>query len=165
MMLPGPGIVPRQRRGPPNPRAKQPPRVNAALWWNLPPADALLTAVLPKQQPFRQDNTRRVDLLLRVRDDDDDNYELTRLLAKKGGRGKLYETVESLLCRLDKDSVHGPGIRPWGVDYMDVLRELATARGMSVSECARRFGTVTLPDSDTGWRFHSALGFAKLNAE
>ena len=165
MMLPGPEIVPRQRRGPPNPRTKQPPRVNAALWWNLPPADALLTAVLPKQQPFRQDNTRRVDLFLRVRDDDDDNYELTRLLAKKGGRGKLYETVESLLCRLDKDSVHGPGIRPWGVDYMDALRELATARDMSVSECARRFGTVMLPDSDTGWRFHSALGFAKLNAE
>ena len=159
-----PGIIPPRRRGPPNPRTKRPPRVNAALWWSLPPADALLTAVLPKQQPFRQDNTPRVDLLLRVHDDDDNNYELTRLLPTKRGRVKLYETVEkSLLCRLQDAHVRGIGIRPWGeIDYMDALRELATGLDMSLSACSRRFGTVTLPDNNRGWRFHAALGFAKL---
>ena len=159
-----PGVVPPQRRGPPDPRTKRPPRVNAALWWSRPPADALLTAVLPKQQPFRQDSAPRVDLLLRVLDDDDDNYVLTRLLPTKRRRVKLYETVEkSLLTRLPAICVHGPGIHPWGeVDYMDALHELATARDMSLSECARKFGTVTLPDSAAGWRFHPALGFAKL---
>ena len=159
-----PEIVPLQRRGPPDPRRKRPLRVNATLWWSLPPADALLTAVLPKQQPFRQDSIPRVDLLLRVLDDDDDNYVLTRLLAAKHGRVKLYETVEkSLLTRLPPICGNDTGIHPWGeVDYMDALRKLAIERGMSLSECARRFGTVTLPESAAGWRFHPALGFAKL---
>ena len=159
------GTRPQQRRGPPDPRKRLRLRVNATLWWSLPPADALLTAVLPKQQPFRQDSTPRVDLLLRVCDDDDDNYELTRLLLPKRGRGaELYESVDkSLLDRLRDERVHGTGIHPWGeLDYMDALRELATARDMRLSECARRFGTVTLPDSPAGWRFHPALGFSKV---
>ena len=32
---------------------------------------------------------------------------------------------------------------------------------MSLEGCAKRFGTVSLPESDRGWRFHPALGFAK----
>ena len=161
MMLPG--MAAPQRRGPPDPRGRLTPRANASLWWNLPPADALLTAVLPQQQRFRRDSTPRVDLLLRVIADDDDNYELTRLLKKKAGRADLYETVDSaLLVRLPDDSIHGTGIQAWGeTDYMDALRELAAARDMSLPDCARMFGTVTLPDNDAGWRFHPALGFAK----
>ena len=161
MMLPGTAVPP--RRGPPDPRARLTPRVNAALWWNLPPADALLTSVLPRQQPFRHDSMPRVDLLLRVIADDDDDYQLTRLLAKKGGRGELYETVDrSMLDRLPDNRVLGNGIQAWGeTDYMEALRKLAAARDMNLPDCARRFGTVTLPDNDAGWRFHPALGFAK----
>ena len=69
---------------------------------------------------------------------------------------------QSLLNCLRDDSVHGTGIQAWGeTDYMDALRELAAARDMGLPECARRFGTVTLPDHEAGWRFHPALGFAK----
>ncbi len=159
------GLVAPQRRGPPDPRSRATPVVNATLWWSLPPADVLLTADLLRQQPFRQDSVPRVDLVLRVLADDDDDYELTRLLAKKGGHGELYERVEtSLLARLPNDSISGVGIHAWGgADYMETVRELAAARSMSVVECARRFGTVTLPRCDAGWRFHPALGFAKRN--
>ena len=152
-----------QRRGPPDPRARPTLRANAALWWTLPPADALLTAVLPRQQPFRHNSTPRVDLLLRVFSDDDDNYELTRLLSTRAGRGDLYEAVDkSLLDRLPDNSIHGNSVQAWGeTDYMDALRELAAARDMSLSDCARRFGTVSLPDCEAGWRFHPVLGFAR----
>jgi CRISPR-associated endonuclease/helicase Cas3 len=29
--------------------------------------------------------------------------------------------------------------------------------------CAKRFGTLSLPESTNGWRFHPALGFTKDN--
>ena len=75
----------------------------------------------------------------------------------------MFETVEqSLLDRLPDHSVQGRGIGVWGeTDYMHALRDLADALDMSVPNCSRRFGTVTLPDYDAGWRFHPALGFAK----
>ena len=151
------------RRGPPNPRATtSKPNANATLWWQLPPADALLTFALPRQQPFRLDTLKRVDLLLRVLEDDDDDYKLTQLVPQKFGQGDLYAAVEYLLVRLNDDKVKGAGIQPWGeTDYMSALGELAEARDISLPDCARRFGTVTLPESTDGWRFHPALGFAK----
>ena len=105
----------------------------------------------------------RVDLLLRVLEDDDDKFQLTRMLKMKSGRGELYEAVhQSLLVCLPGESATGTGIQAWGeTDYMQALRELAAARDMTLSECARRFGTVTLPDHEAGWRFHPALGFSK----
>ncbi len=160
MMLPG---LQGPRPGPPDPRGRTTPKVNATLWWDQPAADALLTAALQQQQPFRRDNTPRVDLFLRVRAEDDEDYELTRLLPKPGGRGDLYESVDaSLLLRLPDQCVQGTGISPWGdTDYMEALRDLAATRDIDVSGCARRFGTVTLPEHETGWRFHPALGFAR----
>ena len=161
------GMAVQARRGPPNPRASAgasgKPIANATLWWNLPAADALLTYALPRQQPFRFDATKRIDLLLRVTEDDDDEFVLTQLLAQKYGRGDLYVAVDkSMLTRLPADKVHGTGIQPWGeTDYMDALRKLAEARDMRMPDCARRFGTVTLPDHEAGWRFHPALGFAR----
>ena len=157
-----PGVAEPQGRGPRDPRAQLKPIVNATLWWNLAPADALLTFALPRQQPFRQDIIKRVDLLLRVLDDDSDDFVFTQLMEQKFGRGELYAPVEYLLERLSDDKVQGPGIQPWGdTNYMDALRTLAEARDMSLPDCARRFGTVTLPESDVGWRFHPTLGFAK----
>jgi len=41
------------------------------------------------------------------------------------------------------------------------LTELAQERGMTLEACAERYGTVTLPESMQGWRFHPALGFIK----
>lgn len=65
-----------------------PSRLNAASWWQLPPADSLLTAVLPQEQRFRFDPVKRVDLLLRPTEDSD-AYELVHLMDKPNGRERL----------------------------------------------------------------------------
>lgn len=59
-------------------------------------------------------------------------------------------------------AVEGSGIVPWGqTDYLQALTELADELDMSLSDCALRFGTVTLAENINGWRFHPALGFSK----
>ena len=138
--------------------------LNATSWWQLPPADALLTAVLPQQQRFRLDVIKRVDLLLRPTDDGDD-YELVQLMDKpKGRRGETQFVVvdTSQNHRIPDADVQGGGIEPWGqTDYLQAMIELANELDMPLADCARRFGTVTLPENDNGWRFHPALGFTK----
>lgn len=140
------------------------PVLNATSWWQLPPADALLTAVLPQQQPFRLDTLKRVDLELRPNDDDDD-YELVLLMDKSNARHgeKLGVKVEtSQNHRILDEHVQGNGINAWGqTNYWSALNELATELNMPLADCARRFGTVTLQESANGWRFHPALGFTK----
>lgn len=46
-------------------------------------------------------------------------------------------------------------------DYMEALVDLATSMEISMELCAKRFGTLSLPESTNGWRFHPALGFTK----
>ena len=80
------------------------------------------------------------------------------------GRGKTSFVVvdQSLNHRVADSDVAGVGIEAWGAtDYMQALAELAFEMNLSLTECARRYGTVTLPKNDNGWRFHPALGFAK----
>ena len=138
--------------------------INATSWWQLPPADALLTAVLPQLQRFRLDVIKRVDLLLRPTDDGDD-YVLVQLMDKpKGRRGeKQFVVVDtSQNHRIPDADVQGGGIEPWGqTDYLQAMIELANELDMPLADCASRFGTVTLPENDNGWRFHPALGFTK----
>ncbi|MEO5606676.1 MAG: type I-F CRISPR-associated helicase Cas3f, partial [Polaromonas sp.] len=147
-------------------QASAPPPLNAASWWHLPPADALLTAVLPQQQPFRFDIMERVDLVLRANEDEDD-YELAQLMKKPNGNSHHGETVfqvveKSQNHRIPDAAVQGHGISAWGqMDYWQALTELAAGLDMPLADCARRFGTLTLPKNDNGWRFHPALGFTK----
>ncbi len=140
------------------------PSLNAASWWHLAPADALLTAVLPQQQPFRFDPIQRVDLELRP-NEEGDGYVLIQLLQKKGGRRgetTFVEIEKSQNKRVPDDKVQGAHISAWGqTDYMDALTTLATELDMPLDACARRFGTVSLPKNANGWRFHPALGFTK----
>ncbi|MBI5907326.1 MAG: type I-F CRISPR-associated helicase Cas3, partial [Burkholderiales bacterium] len=140
------------------------PALNAASWWRLPPADALLTAVLPQQQPFRLDTLQRVDLVLRPNDDEDD-YELVQLMDNPHGRRgetQFVKVDQSQNHRIPDTDIQGHGIRPWGqTNYWQALVELAAELDLPLADCARRFGTVTLPKNDNGWRFHPALGFTK----
>ena len=138
--------------------------VNAASWWNLPPADALLTAVLQQQKPFRLDLMTRVDLLLRPTDDGD-AYELVHLKKAKerGGETEFVVVDSSLNHRIADEAVEGTRISAWGkTDYLEALTELADELGMSLTHCANRLGTVTLPESMNGWNFHPALGYTKF---
>ena len=143
------------------------PHLNAASWWHLPVADALLTAVLPQQQPFRHDTTPTEDVVLAPNDDGDD-YVLKLLVPAQGksaGGHPRTIALESahLEHRIPDEQVQGPGIAPWGqTDYMAALHALAASMEISIENCAWRFGGVTLrydKDSGTKWRFHPALGF------
>jgi CRISPR-associated endonuclease/helicase Cas3 len=140
-------------------------RLNAASWWHLPVADALLTAVLPQQQPFRHDTTPKEDVVL-VPNEDGDDHVLKLLVPvpghTPGGRPRTTDNAH-LEHRIPDDQVQGPGIAPWGqTDYMAALHTLAANMEISIENCAYRFGGVTLrydKESGGGWRFHPALGF------
>jgi len=139
-------------------------RLNAACWWSLPPSDALMTAVLPQLQPFRCDPVPRVELLLRPNQEGDD-VELVMLLdAVRGGTEYKTELLidRAQHRRLPNEAVHGRGVTPWGdVDYLLALRELADELDLDPTVCGRRFGTVSVPANDAGWRFHPVLGFTR----
>ena len=140
------------------------PSLNAASWWHLASADALLTAVLPQQQPFRFDPIQRVDLELRPNPEGDD-YVLIQLMAKKGGRRgeTVFVEIEASQNKRVPDALlQGERISAWGqTDYMDALAALTTELDMPLDACARRFGTVSLPKNANGRRFHPARGFTK----
>lgn len=139
--------------------------LNAASWWQLATADALLTAVLPQRQPFRDDPIARVDLELRP-DQGKLGYKLFMLMPSRE-RGRRHEKIEqmvdaSLLDHMDDEDVQGPRIGAWGqMSYREALNDLAADLNLSLHDCARRFGVVTLPANPRGWRFHPALGFSK----
>ncbi len=133
----------------------------AARWWTESVQGALLTGILPKLQPFRKDEIKRVDLVLRPNEDGDD-YALFLLLKEKNKRGQttfvLVEDEKNRRVDLPQTS----HISVWGAtDYIEALTQLAEDLDMPLAQCAERFGTVSLPESTNGWRFHPALGFIK----
>jgi len=133
-------------------KAVQPPKINAASFWQLPHAH--LTAVLSQQQPFRDDPVPDVELVLLPNEDEDD-FELHRVFEAQGTKKISSE-------RLSEQAVAGERIGLWGeTSYMVALTELAEEQGLSLNRCAERYGTVTVPKSEQGWRFHPGLGFAK----
>ena len=144
----------RRRRG-----GSELPALGAYTWWRMP--RATLTGVLPQQQRFREDTMKRVDLVL-LPDESGEDYRLMRVEPSRGvRRSPLVPIEESRNHRVAPEDMNGPRISAWGeVDYMEALVALAEQRGLELDDCARRFGTVTLPDSTQGWRFHPALGFS-----
>lgn len=134
--------------------------LNATTHWTHP--GVWLTAVLPQQQPFRHDPIPRVEVAL-LPDEDGEDYRLHRVDPGKRRWEKRYvEIDEGLNHRIPDARVRGTRIGAWGqTDYMTELAELAEALDMSLAQCAERYGTVTLPDSTQGWRFHPALGFTR----
>ena len=134
--------------------------INATSHWLRPGVS--LTAVLPQQQPFRHDPKPKVDVVL-LPDEDGEDFALYRVAPGEDRYRKLYVRIEdSLNRRIPDDQLKGTRITPWGVtDYMNELAALAGERDMPLEACAERFGTVTLPESHQGWRFHPALGFTR----
>lgn len=118
----------------------------------------MLSGVLQKKHPFRKDSyEKETDLYLRP-DEEGETYTLHRLLEKKSG-----VAIPHLLNKISPDC--GAGISVWGFKddeaYMIELKELAETMGMDLQNCARTYGTLTLPDSTNGWEFHPALGFVE----
>lgn len=144
--------------------------INAASWWHLPPKDALLTGLLPQDQPFRDESgTHEADFVLSLNEDGDD-YELHELMDVRQP-AKRTTTIKIASSKREQriDLPQGPRIAPWNPnDYIATLHTLAQQMGIPPAVCAQRFGTISLQTYDesdkpaTRWRFHPALGFSIL---
>ncbi len=138
------------------------PSLNAVTWWQQAPQDALLSAVLQRQQPFRKEPVPRDITLVLLPDEDGDAAVLHRVMDTARSQKTLYESNDLRCTHLPDEQVSGERVEPWGVsNYMDALSELAAALDLTPIRCAERFGTVTVRPNDNGWRYHPALGFAQ----
>lgn len=139
------------------------PELNASTWWHAAPQDATLTAVLQRVQPFRQEPYPPDVTLALLPDEDGDDVLLHRVLEGPKRGQSLYVSIDrSLHHRLPDEAVRSDRMEAWGLtDYASALAELAQALDLPLDLCARRFGTVAVPDSTDGWRYHPVLGFAK----
>ncbi len=133
--------------------AKPAASVGAYSWWRQPAS--MLSGILQKEQPFRKQTRPEVELTL-MPDEDGEGWILQEIRYERGHQSCI--PLEKQLTRID---LQGSGsIQPWGhVDYLDALTELAEQLDMDLEICAKKFGTVTLPESANGWSFHPALGF------
>ncbi|MFD2111812.1 type I-F CRISPR-associated helicase Cas3f [Thiorhodococcus fuscus] len=144
--------------------AKPTPALNASTWWHQAPRDALLTAVLQQQHPFREEPIPRDITLVLLPDEDGETALLHRMMEGARRHEPLYIEVDRSLCdHLPNASTQGERIEPWGItDYMTALSDLAEQLDLPLRTCAERFGTATVrANEECGWRYHPVLGFAK----
>ena len=134
------------------------PPPGAYSFWAQP--KAALSGMLQKEQRFRVETENHVELAL-LPDETEEDYVLTRLFDPE--KNSMVEVpVENLNHRVPESRVRGNRILPWGVtSYMAAVKTLAHELDMDLTLCAKRFGTVTLPENTHGWHFHPALGFNK----
>ena len=119
-----------------------------------------LTGLLPQFQRFRHDPLPRVDVAF-LPDDEEERLLLHRVADGERRGDKLYVPVEeSLLHRLPLAPDAKAGVTPWAqADLLEQLAALAQDKGLSLSACAARYATASLPDRQQGGRFHEWLGF------
>ena len=149
------------------------PLLNAATFWNLSPQDATLTATLPRRQPFRYDKSdprKEVEFRL-MPNEDGDAIVLERMVEVRTGKGlknEVWVNACSNWEQLPEKHIQAKHISPWcDTDYLQSLSDLAEQLGMSLQDCAKKFGGITLRESAdlnvvTRWQFHQALGFTKI---
>ncbi len=147
----------------PIPRGVKPPKheLNAASSWQY--EQAMLTGVLPQQQPFRDSSMPEVELVF-LPDEDDENLVLHRIeKTLHRGAPTIYTPVErSLLIRVPLEEMLGARIAPWGNNSLhELLEEQALAQELSLRTCSERFAITKVLESTYGWRYHASLGFAK----
>jgi CRISPR-associated endonuclease/helicase Cas3 len=133
-------------------------------WYSRHPGHAplWLTGVLPQLQRFRDDKQRYEDVAL-LPSEDEDELRLHLVVDERSRKRTLYTDRGDLLKVIPDADLNGPGIGPWcEVDLMDELRQYADAHDKTLSECARKLATATLPMSEPGWWFHPRLGFNKV---
>lgn len=151
-------LSPRQRKR--LKREPEPPSLGAYSWHAMP--RATLTGVLPQQQPFRRQTTRQTDLVLMPDESGEDWRAQMIWQGKKRGQSLYVDIERSRIERVDMVTGRGERVVTWGeTDYMEALVALADEMDMDIDACARKFGVVTVPENDNGWRFHPALGFTK----
>ena len=123
--------------------------------WNVP--QAMQTGILQQKQRFRESSIREDDFAF-LPDESGEDFNMVQFCNDIRDGAQLFRNAK--LERLDDSVCTARGIVLWGeVDYMAALRSLAGELGMDLDECARRFGTFSLPENAQGWLFHPALGF------
>ena len=133
----------------------------AAPAWQYP--RAMLSAVLPQQQPFRDSTGQRSTTLVFRPDEEEESLLLYRIEEDDSGpyRKNLYIPVEESK-RHDLPLQPAPGIGPWEeFDLMSLLLEQADSLDLSLEVCAGKFAVVEVLASEWGWYWHPWLGFAK----
>ncbi|MBZ9539519.1 type I-F CRISPR-associated helicase Cas3 [Modicisalibacter tunisiensis] len=155
LMVEGAAPAPARRRS----RLKKPASLGAYLFYR--PASMSLSALAAQQQPFREDNEPDSEFVL-FPDETEERYDFRRV--DHEGKDEKLTQAEAQLDRLPDASLANPRITPWNdPDYMGALADQADAMGMTLEQCAMRFGRIRLKPGRAlnGWHFHSALGFLK----
>lgn len=142
------------------------PKRDCTLQWHEPQPDAprslWLTGLLPQFQRFRQDDQKRVDVAL-LPDEEEETLQLHRVQDGERRYEKLYVPIHHSLCHpVPAAQLASPSVSPWPqLGLMEELAALAQARGLSLEQCAERYATASLPESQAGWRWDERLGFSK----
>ncbi|MGD8175608.1 type I-F CRISPR-associated helicase Cas3f [Marinimicrobium sp. ARAG 43.8] len=133
--------------------------LNAASAWQY--SQAMLTWVLPQQQPFRADEGQKEVTLVFLPDEDEERLVPHRIFQEAShGKPALYTSAEGLVVNSPLEC--GLRIQPWGHhDLMTLLDELAAAQGQNLTRCAEKFTMVNVLESAQGWRYNAVLGFSK----
>jgi len=153
----------------PKPQGTATPTHAACLQWHEPqpdtPRSLWLTGLLQQFQRFRQDDQKRDDVAL-LPDEEEETLQLHRVQDGEQRYEKLYVPIHQSLCHpVPAAQVASPSVSPWPqVGLMEELAALAQARGLSLEQCAERYATASLPESQAGWRWHEQLGFNKKEA-
>jgi CRISPR-associated endonuclease/helicase Cas3 len=138
------------------------PTLNASTWWQQASQEALLTAVLQQQHPFRKEPIPNDITIVLLPDEEGEHAVLHQVMDGERKGQNLYVAVDLSQCeQLPDHLVAGERIEPWGVaDYMVALSALATDLDLPLMTCAQRFGTVAVRPNVNGWRYHPGMGFA-----
>lgn len=144
-------------------------RAAYACWHAVPdavPYSVTLTGVLPQYQRFREDPQRRVDVVF-LPDEDEEKLLLHRVDDSPLHRESLYVRVQDSMVHAVPDTQLRPtptlSVQPWmQLNLMDALRDLA--QDLTLEQCAKRYATVSLPDTQQGWCWHPVLGFSKAES-
>lgn len=137
------------------------PERAAFLHWAH-PGQLWLTGLLPQFQRFRYDPQPRDDLAL-LPDEEEETLQLHRVQDGEQRYEKLYVPIHQSLCHpVPAAQLASPSVSHWPqVGLMEELAALAQARGLSLEQCAERYATASLPESQAGWRWDERLGFSK----
>lgn len=133
-------------------------RDEAAPAWQYP--QAMLTGVLPQQQPFRDSSGMPTCTLVFLPDEEEESVELYRVEDDPAKRwGKLYVRVDSSE-RHDVPLQRASNVSPWGdFDLLTLLQVQAEALDIPIRACAEKMATVEVLNSNQGWYWHPWLGF------
>lgn len=162
MRLPKPALAPVRRNRLATQRSEPdtPTTLNANSFWHR--EQASLTGFLQQVQPFREDARPDVDVVL-LPDDDGEDYALCRVAEGERKWQELYVRVEgSLNHRVADEWVRGEGMTPWGsMDLMPMMIAQAESMELPLDVFAKKYARASLPQNNSGWRWHPLLGFSK----